>query len=119
MIFIATTIAISFNTLRLAIYSSREEISVMRLVGAGKGYIRAPFIVEGVLYGLIAGIVTLLFFYPLTWWMGKATASFFGGINVFNYYVTNFGFFFLVIVGSGIILGAVASYLAVRRYLHV
>lgn len=119
VIFIVTTIAISFNTLRLAIYSSREEISVMRLVGAGKGYIRAPFIVEGVLYGLIAGIVTLLMFYPLAWWMGKATASFFGGINVFTYYINNFGFFFLVIVGSGIILGAVASYLAVRRYLHV
>jgi cell division transport system permease protein len=118
VIFILTTVAISFNTLRLAIYSSREEIQVMRLVGAGKGYIRAPFIVEGVLYGLIAGVVTLLLFYPLTWWLGRATEGFFGGINVFTYYLTNFPFFFLIIVGSGVVLGAVASYLAVRRYLH-
>ena len=119
VIFVLTTIAISFNTLRLAIYSSREEIQVMRLVGAGKGYIRAPFIVEGVLYGLIAGVVTLLLFYPLTWWLGEATARFFGGINVFSYYLANFPFFFLIIVGSGVVLGAVASYLAVRRYLHI
>jgi cell division transport system permease protein len=118
-IFIIITIAISFNTLRLAIYSSRDEIHVMRLVGAGKGYIRSPFIVEGILYGLIAGVVTLLLFYPLTWWLGSETALFFGGINVFSYYISNFPFFFLVIVGSGVILGAVASYLAVRRYLKV
>lgn len=119
LIFVLTTVAISFNTLRLAIYSSREEIQVMRLVGAGKGYIRAPFIVEGVLYGLIAGIVTLLLFYPLTWWLGGATEGFFGGVNVFSYYLAHFPFFFLVMVGSGVVLGAVASYLAVRRYLKV
>jgi cell division transport system permease protein len=119
VIFILMTVAISFNTLRLAIYSSREEISVMRLVGAGKGYIRAPFIVEGIMYGLIAGMITLLLFYPLTWWLGRSTEEFFGSVNVFSYYLANFPFFFLVIVGSGVILGAVASYLAVRRYLKI
>lgn len=119
LIFVFTTGAISFNTLRLAIYSSREEIQVMRLVGAGKGYIGAPFIVEGVLYGLIAGMVTLLLFYPLTWWLGGATERFFGGINIFSYYLSNFPMFFLLIVGAGVILGAIASFLAVRRYLKV
>jgi len=119
VIFIITTIAISFNTLRLAIYTSREEISVMRLVGATQGYIRAPFLVEGIMYGLIAGIITLLIFYPLTWWLGNATQNFFGGINVFSYYLANFPLIFLVIVGSGVVLGLIASFLAVRRYLKV
>jgi len=119
LIFVATTIAISFNTLRLAIYSSRDEISVMRLVGAGAGYIRLPFMVEGILYGLIAGVITLVLFYPLTWWLGKSTVNFFGGMNVFSYYLSNFPFFFLIIVGSGVVLGAVASFLAVRRYLKI
>ncbi len=119
IIFVSLTIAISFNTLRLAIYSSREEISVMRLVGAGTGYIRLPFMVEGVLYGLIAGVVTLVLFYPLTWWLGSSTAGFFGGINVFQYYLSHFLYFFLLIVGSGVVLGAVASFLAVRRYLKI
>lgn len=116
---VVTTVAISFNTLRLAIYSSRDEIQVMRLVGAGSFYIRAPFMVEGILYGLIAGLVTLLAFYPLTWWLGGATGNFFGGVNVFTYYVGHFLYFFLVIVGTGVFLGAAASFLAVRRYLKI
>lgn len=119
LILVGVTIAISFNTLRLAIYTSREEIQVMRLVGAGSFYIRAPFMVEGVLYGLIAGLVTLVLFYPLTYWLGAATADFFGGVNVFYYYVSHFFQFFAIIVGTGVVLGAAASYLAVRRYLKI
>ena len=117
--FVLITIAISFNTLRLTIYSSRDEIQVMRLVGAGKTYIRAPFMVEGVLYGLIAAVITLLLLYPLTWWMGNATEAFFGGINVFAYFLSHFLIFFGVIAGSGVVLGATASFLAVRRYLTI
>src|SRR3989344_1229161 len=96
-----------------------DEIKVMRLVGAGAFYIRAPFMVEGVLYGLIAGIVTLLLFYPLTWWLGGVTGNFFGGVNIFSYYLSNFLYFFLIIIGTGVLLGAVASFLAVRRYLKI
>lgn len=119
LLFVGITVAISFNTLRLAIYSSRDEIHVMRLVGAGQTYIRAPFVIEGILYGLIAAIVTLLLMYPLTWWLGKSTESFFGNINIFSYFLIHFPFFFAVIVGSGVLLGAVSSFLAVRRYLKI
>lgn len=119
LIFAAMSIAITFNTIRLAIYSAREEISVMRLVGASTSYARGPFVVEGVLYGIIAGIITLLIFYPLTLWLGSSTERFFGNINVFAYYVANFGQLFLLIIGSGILLGATSSYLAVRRYLKI
>jgi len=119
IIFVITTIAISFNTLRLAIYSSREEIAVMRLVGAGQGYIRWPFMIEGMMYGLIAGIITMLLFYPLTFWLGRSTADFFGGVSVFSYYINHFVELFLIIVGSGVIIGLIASFLAVRRYLRI
>jgi cell division transport system permease protein len=119
VLLILTTIAIAFNTLRLAIYTSRDEIHVMRLVGAGAFFIRAPFMVEGMLYGLVAAVITLLLFYPLTWWVGSSTANFFGGVNVFSYYVSHFPLFFLIIAGTGVVLGAVASFLAVRRYLKI
>ena len=112
-------VAITFNTIRLAIYTSREEIAVMRLVGASRRYIRAPFMVEGLLYGLVAGIFTLLIFYPLTWWLGNATQNFFGGLNVFAYYLSHFPLFFVLIVGTGTVLGVVASWLATRRYLRL
>ena len=113
------TVAITFNTIRLVIYTSKDEISVMRLVGADQMYIRAPFMVEGVLYGAIAGMFTLALFYPFTYWLGSATENFFGGVNVFSYYLHNFPLFFLMIVGSGVVLGAISSFLAVRRYLTI
>jgi cell division transport system permease protein len=112
-------VLISFNTIRLAIYISREEISVMRLVGAGNTYIRGPFVVAGILYGLVAALLTLVLFYPATYWLADATVNFFSGINVIEYYFANFVQFFGIIVGSGMILGALSSYLAVKRHLRV
>lgn len=113
------SLIIVFNTIRLAIYTARDEISVMRLVGASNAYIRGPFVVEGIMYGIVAGIVTLIVFYPMTYWLGGITERFFGNINIFDYYVTNFGQMFLVLLGTGLVLGAISSYLAVRRYLKV
>jgi cell division transport system permease protein len=113
------SILITFNTIRLVIYMSRDEISVMRLVGASDRYIRGPFFVAGAIYGFISAIATLIIFYPLTLWLGGATADFFVGLNVFHYYISNFGEIFLIIVGSGIAIGSISSYLAVHKYLKV
>lgn len=113
------SILITFNTIRLVIYMSREEISVMRLVGASTGYIRGPFFVAGGLYGFISAIITLILFYPITLWLGKTTQNFFVGLNVFNYYISNFGQIFLIIIVSGVIIGSISSFLAVRKYLKV
>ena len=116
---IAISVLITFNTLRLVIYMSRDEISVMRLVGASTGYIRGPFFIAGAIYGFISAILTLLLFYPITIWLGRTTESFFVGLNIFHYYTGNFGQIFLIIVGSGIAIGSISSYLAVRKYLKV
>jgi cell division transport system permease protein len=119
LILVLISLIIAFNTIRLAIYVAREEISVMRLVGANNKYIRGPFVVAGIFYGLTAGLITIVLFYPLTYWLRSSTESFFGGLNFFVYYVSHFGQLFLLLVGSGIVLGAVSSYLAVRRYLKI
>ncbi len=116
---VVTSIIIVFNTIRLAIYIAREEIAVMRLVGASNAYIRGPFVFEGIMYGIIAAIITLLVFYPLTLWLGSSTQAFFGGVNLFTYYTMHFGPIFLTIVGAGILLGAISSYLAVKKYLRM
>ncbi|PCI29977.1 hypothetical protein COB55_01195 [Candidatus Wolfebacteria bacterium] len=118
-IFLVMSVLITFNTIRLAIYISREEISVMQLVGASNSYVRGPFVVSGIMYGFVAGILTLVILYPLTYWLGPKSARLFIDVNVFNYYVSNFGEIFLIIMVSGIALGSVSSYLAVRRYLKV
>lgn len=116
---IIVSIVITFNTVRLAIYTAREEIAVMRLVGASNWYTRGPFIVEGVMYGVFSAIIALILFYPATLWLGRVTEKFFGGVNLFSYYTSNFGEVFLVVVGGGTLLGAVASFLAVRKYLKI
>ncbi|MBX2866631.1 ABC transporter permease [Candidatus Kaiserbacteria bacterium] len=118
IILVIVTVLITLNTIRLAIFTTREEISVMRLVGAGNMFIRGPFVFQGVMYGLIAGVLTLLILYPIVLWLGPATETFFG-ISVFHYYVTEFGTIFLIIVGSGVVLGALSSMLAIARYLKV
>lgn len=118
IVLIASSVLIAFNTIRLTIYTSREEISVMRLVGASNMFIRGPFIFQGVMYGLIAGILTLLILYPVMVWLGPGTEQFFA-FNVFEYFVTNFGYLFTVLVGAGIVLGILSSTLAIARYLRV
>jgi cell division transport system permease protein len=115
-VLIFASVLITFNTIRLAIYTAREEITVMRLVGASNTFIRGPFILQGIMYGTIAGIITLVIFYPLTIWLGGVTESFFL-LNIFHYYVQNFPSMFFTIVGAGIVLGAVSSIFAITRYL--
>lgn len=119
LLLVVISLSIAFNTIRLAIYISREEIGVMRLVGASNAYIRGPFIVSGVLYGAVAAVLTLAAYLPITYYLGHSTESFFSGLNLFTYYLAHFAEFFLIVVGSGVLLGAVSSFWAVRRYLHI
>jgi cell division transport system permease protein len=109
---------IAFNTIRLAIYISRDEISVMNLVGAGHWYVRGPFVISGILYGVIAGVIVLVSLYPITLYLGPASARLFVSFNTYTFYIQNFPTLFLVIMGTGIALGALSSYLAVHRYLN-
>ena len=112
------SLLIAFNTIRLAIYTSRDEIGVMNLVGASHWYVRGPFVIAGILYGAISGLIVLILLYPLTLWLGPGSERVFGSFNAFTYFTSTFPLIFLTIMGSGIALGALSSYLAVRRYLH-
>ncbi|MDO8551934.1 MAG: permease-like cell division protein FtsX [bacterium] len=112
------SLLIAFNTIRLAIYTSRDEIGVMNIVGAGRWYVRGPFMIAGILYGFVSGLIVLLLLYPITLYMSAPLQRFLGTFNAFSYYAGNFPFIFFVIMSFGIALGALSSYLAVRRYLR-
>ncbi len=118
LVLILAAILITFNTIRLAIYTAREEISIMRLVGASNMFIRGPFLLQGIMYGFVAGVLSLLLWYPIMIWLGPRTATFFE-FNLFTYFVNDFGYIFAVIIGTGVILGFVSSILAIARYLRV
>ena len=119
LVLMLLTMIVTFNTVRLAIYFAREEIAVMRLVGASRWYVQGPFVVEGALYGLTATIITLLLFLPITWWFGQHMTDFFQGINLFSYYLTHIHYFILILLVFGMGLGSLSSILAARKYLKV
>ncbi|MEK7564489.1 MAG: permease-like cell division protein FtsX [Patescibacteria group bacterium] len=114
---VISSIFITFNTIRLAIFISKEEIGVMRLVGASKMYVRGPFMVEGLIYGIIATFITLVAFFPVTFWLGANMTDFLG-IDLYEYYLSNFFQMFVILLFSGIVLGMISSFLAVRKYLN-
>jgi cell division transport system permease protein len=118
LLFTLTTVTICLNLVRLAIYTSRDEIHVMRLVGATSGFVRGPFVIQGALQGVVAGMFTLFLFYPFTYFIKDAALQF-GGVDLFMYYLSHFPIFFAVFVGGGLLLGAGLHFLAVRRYLKV
>lgn len=119
LFFAAVSILITFNTVRLAIYIFREEISVMRLVGASETYIRGPFVTVGILYGIVSAILTILLLLPLTQSLGEWTDKLGTGMNLFAYYQSQLPVVIIGLVLGGSALGAISSFLAIRRYLKV
>jgi len=108
-----------FNTISLAIYTSREEISVMRLVGASNSYVKGPFVVEGMIAGVVASFLSLALLYPAVLWVRSVTANIYGGVNLVSFYFGNFGKIFIILFVSGVVLGFLASYWATRRYAKI
>lgn len=117
--FALASILIAFATIRLAIYTAKDEIAVMRLVGASNAYIQGPFIITGIITGVIAAAFVLLLLWPLSWYAGMKTFVWFGGFNLASYYSSHFLLVLGTLMVSGILLGAIASIFAIRRYLKV
>lgn len=114
---IIISIIITFNTIRLIIYMSKDEISVMKLVGAGSRYVQGPFIVSGVFVGICASLLAILIFIPISIWLGNNMTDFIG-INLYQYYKSNFLQLFIIMLGSGVLLGGISSFFAISRYLR-
>lgn len=119
IILAALVIFVTLNTIRLAIYTARDELHIMKLVGASNWFARAPFIVTGAMYGLASGLVVVLFTFLGTWLLHSQISLIFADIDFYGYFIQNFWSFSATIIFSGITMGAVSSYFAVRRYLKV
>jgi len=120
IIFLALiAVLITFNTIRLAIYSSREEIGIMRLVGASNSFIRGPYVVEGIIYGLVAGILSVIIALPIIYFVSPYVKIFISEMNLWLYFTSNLigilGYQLLFGVG----LGVISSVIAIRKYLRI
>jgi len=121
MIIILSLIAglVVFNTIRLAIYSNREEIGIMRLVGASNAFIRGPYLFTGLLYGIIAAGVSILILLPVVIFIDPYLNVFVPTINIRGYFVSQLPIISLYQLGLGVLLGIFSSYVAMRKHLRV
>lgn len=118
-IFTFIAILITFNTIRITIYSHRQEFEIMRLVGASDTYVKMPFVFEGILYGLVAALVTVVFLFGIAYYIAPLTQ---GAIPQGNFMGLYLGYFWTTLGGLlllGISLGVLSSAIAIRRYLKV
>jgi cell division transport system permease protein len=120
-LFAIVAVLIGFNTVRMTIYTHREEIGIMKLVGAANWFVRAPYLASGVLYGLFSVLLAVIVTFPLIGFAEPYFAGFFGGsdFNLVEYFAQNFlqifGWQFVGVV----LLNMVTSSLAIGRYLKI
>ena len=120
-IFFLIALLIIFNTVRVAIYIHREEIGIMRLVGASSGFIRAPFLIETIFVSLISVLIVVAIVYPTLAFIDPQLSQYFGAesIGVVSYFEQNglviFGAQFLALL----VVTMVSTTLAMGKYLKV
>ena len=123
IIFIIISMLIIFNTIRMTIFNRRDELVIMRLLGATPGYIRGPFIVETMLYGVVAAAVSLIVCGGL-FAVASSTlqASSLGLLDIkysSDYFSNNLWLILTAQILAGIIIGAASAAIATRRYLKL
>ncbi len=107
------------NTIKVTIYSRKEEISLMRTIGASNGFIRAPFVIEGIYIGIIGSIIPIILSVGLYYvFYTKFDGQFFSAIfklmplSPFLYYLVG------LLLLTGMMVGLIGSYVSVTRYLR-
>lgn len=112
-------VLVAFNTIRLAIYTSREELTVQRLVGASNWFIRGPYVVQGAASGFVAAVFCLIIFGLLSFFANSILLAIYPTFNLFQYFLHNIFLIFGLQLLTGIGLGVISSIIAIRRYLRV
>jgi cell division transport system permease protein len=111
-------VIVTFNTLRLSIYSQKEEIEIMRLVGAKNSFIRGPFLVQGGLCGLFASIISFMLLTIVLFALNTQITTLFMGFDCLAFFKSNILGIMLLELAVGLGLGLLSSYFAVRKYLR-
>jgi cell division transport system permease protein len=122
LIFIIIALLIIFNTIRITIFTRREEIEIMKLVGATDWYIRWPFIVEGIIYGIAGAILAFIISILGYWLLASSLSGQYFSMGLTNVQLFNpllFIELFIIQLLIGILVGAISSYLSTKRHLRV
>ncbi|MFA5155061.1 MAG: ABC transporter permease [Patescibacteria group bacterium] len=120
-IFILTSLLVVYNAIRVAIYTHRQEIEIMRLVGASNFFIYMPYLFSALVYALFSVLIIISVFYPFLTLLQPYLEAFFTGysINILAYFVDNFFFIFGAQFGAILLINILASLFAVRKYARI
>lgn len=118
VLLVSIAILINFNTIRLAIYTAKDEIRAMKLVGAPNWFVRGPFLFEGAIYGIVASILTLLVTSAIVFVFSPKLESALPGLGLGGYYWSSLGWIFLLQTLFGIAIGLISSFVAMNKYLE-
>lgn len=121
LIFAIISVLIIFNTIQMAIFNRRDELTIMRLLGASTWYIRGPFVVESIIYGILSAIISVLLIHGMFVAAGSTLqATSLGLLDIqysAEYFKMHMWSLLLMQLLVGILIGAASSTVATRRYL--
>ena len=119
LFFALIAIIVIFNTIRMGIDAHRHEISIMRLVGASNWFVKGQFIIELLIYSIVATMVALILIFPVISLLQPKVMTFFNGQagDIFAYYRMNiFSLFALQFIGI-FVFSFLSAWFALERYL--
>lgn len=121
ILFALISVLIIFNTIQMAIFNRRDELQIMRLLGASTWYIRGPFVVESIIYGILSAVISILIANALFITASSSLQATSLGLLDINYSQEYFDKHYWVLLtlqlALGILIGAASSVIATRRYL--
>ena len=121
IIFAFISVLIIFNTIQMAIFNRRDELQIMRLLGASTWFIRGPFVVESIIYGLLSAVASILIINALFVTASSSLqATSFGLLDISysqNFFEDHYWILLAIQLTLGILIGAISSIIAIRRYL--
>jgi len=117
--FVFLAVLITFNTIRITMYSHKQEFEVKRLVGASNIYVQMPFVFEGIFYGISSAIVSMLLLFATAKYISSISQKMLGVESLMPLYWGHFWTLSGILLASGIVIGVVSGFIAIRRYLKV
>jgi len=119
IVLVIISMLVVFNTIKIATENSKDEISTMKIVGASDWFIRGPFIIEGVIYGVVAFLICILLSVLFAYFLSSKISIVLSGFSMFDYFLTNLWIFALIQLAFGIGVGVTSSLIVVKRHLEV
>jgi cell division transport system permease protein len=113
------SVLLTYNTIRLTIFSQKEEIGIARLVGASNWFIRGPFLVQGLMCGILAFVLSFVIVGSCFYFLNSRIDMFFPGLEILGFFRNDLANIVLIELACGLVLGIIPSFIAIRKYLDI